>query len=243
MQFRSTKSLGHDQVKIIVYGVPGIGKTTLAGTIEEPLLLVSAESGTLSLADKDINVFDVTQDDEGNKLNTATAKMERVQLIASYLLTDEAKSSLKWIVLDSLTEIGQLVFESIKESDAKFKDPKNNLVLWGLYGEKMRAFVKFFRDLPGYNIVFTALAKSEKDEVNRRIMAIDLQGKISEQLPGYFDEVFYYELAELEDNQKVRRLVTQSSDRFVAKDRSGKLSQYEEPNLSAIAQKIRGINV
>jgi hypothetical protein len=88
--------------------------------------------------------------------------------------------------------------------------------------------------------VFTALAKSDKDELSRKIMAVDLQGKISEQLPGYFDEVFYYEVTDTEDKQKLRHLVTQPSDKFVAKDRSGKLDLYEKPNLSFIAQKIKG---
>lgn len=240
MQFRSTKSYGSNQIKMLVYGQPGVGKTTLATTTEEPTLVISAESGLLSIADHDLSYLDVTQDEQGNKLSSSTAKMDRIQQVAQFLASEEGRKQFTWIVIDSLTEIGQIVYESIKESDAKFKDPKNNLQLWGMYGERMRALIKFFRDLPGYNVVFTALAKSEKDELNRKIMAVDLQGKISEQLPGYFDEVFYYEVTDTEEKEKLRHLVTQPSDKFVAKDRSGKLGIYEKPNLKLIAQKIKG---
>lgn len=240
MLLRSTKSYGTTSLKILVYGVPGVGKTTLASTIDEPTMIVSAESGMLSLSDFDLDYFDITLDDDGNKIATSTEKMARLQEVAAYLQGKDKKH--KWLVIDSLTEIGQIVYESIKESDPKFKDAKNNLVLWGLYGEKMRSLIKFFRDLPGYNVVFTALAKTDKDELNRRIMAVDLQGKIADQLPGYFDEVFYYEVVDSAEDQgaKHRRLVTQPSEKFVAKDRSGKLSVYEKPNLSEIAKKIRG---
>lgn len=43
-----------------------------------------------------------------------------------------------------------------------------------------------------------------------------------------------------EDNEKKRYLATQPTDHYIAKDRSGKLDEFEEPNLAEIARKIRG---
>jgi len=236
MLYKSSRSFGVDRVKMLVYGKPGVGKTSLAKTTGEDTLIISAESGLLSIADSDIDVIDITVDDN-NKALDPVGKYHRLQEAAKMLSEGVPH---KTLIVDSLTEIGQIVFESIKTSDDKFKDPKNNLVLWGIYGERMRALIKFFRDLPGLNVVMTALAKLEKDDMNRRIMSIDLQGKIGDQLPGYFDEVFFYHLFKDEDGETQRYLATQPTDNYVAKDRSGKLNEFEQPNLAEIAKKIRG---
>src|SRR5690606_7158987 len=52
-------------LKILLYGYPGIGKTVLAATANDdprmsPALLVDFEGGTLSIADKDVDVVRVT---------------------------------------------------------------------------------------------------------------------------------------------------------------------------------------
>jgi hypothetical protein len=62
-------------------------------------------------------------------------------------------------------------------------------------------------------------------------------------LPGYFDFVFHYHTFEDETGQKQRALITQPTDKIVAKDRSGKLSDMEKPNLNDIANKVRGNHV
>ena len=41
MRIVNTDSLGASEIKILVYGESGAGKTTLATTIDEPVLVVS----------------------------------------------------------------------------------------------------------------------------------------------------------------------------------------------------------
>lgn len=236
MKIQSTRSYGIDRIKMLVYGEPGVGKTSLAKTTDSKPLILSAESGLLVLKDYDIDVIDLTTNDNGERINSSE-RYERLQESAAIL---NKGIDHKWLIIDSITEIGQIVFEHIKASDKKFEDPKNNMVLWGLYAEKMRALVKFYRDLPDINVVMIALAKRDKDEMNRKIMSIDLQGKISDQLPGYMDVVAFMHTFTNEDNEKKRYLATQPTDHYIAKDRSGKLDEFEEPNLAAIAKKIRG---
>lgn len=230
MKIQNTKTISQDKLKILIYGEAGVGKTTLAGTIEEPTLIISAESGLLSLASKDIDVIDISTDDEG-KIIPKEKRIARLAQAYSYLLTDECKNKYKWIFIDSLSEISQNLMEKLND---EYRDRKDALVMYGENSKQLKGIVKLFRDIPFYNIVFTALASPEKNEDNKRIMEISLVGNFAKQISAYFDEVFYMEI--YKDGNRV--LVTAKNETIQAKDRSGKLSNYESANLKIIKEKI-----
>src|SRR5660397_278628 len=54
----STKDMQIDYAKVVVYGPPGAGKTTFGATFPDALIL-SAESGLLSIRDKDIDTWTI----------------------------------------------------------------------------------------------------------------------------------------------------------------------------------------
>jgi len=105
--------------------------------------------------------------------------------------------------------------------------------------EEMRKIIRFFRDLP-MNVVFICLPKDEHDEqYGTLIRKPSLSGKLPEEVCGYVDEVFYMFTKEEED-KITRHFLTQPTERFVAKDRSGKLAKFESPDISKIHAKIFG---
>jgi len=233
MLVQSTKDVSTQRLKFLIYGQAGVGKTSLAATLTEKTLIISSEAGLLSLAGHDIDVIDLSVDAKGNEV-PRHERAARLGEIYQFICSDAAKEKYKWIFIDSLTEIGQNVVEALQKV---YPDKKDGLNLWGEYSKQMRSIVKTFRDLPFYNVVFTALQKVETDENNRRFLAIDVQGKISNQLPGYFDEVLWMHVED--DENKTRRIMTEALDTIPAKDRSGRLDRYELPNLQMIANKIR----
>ena len=237
MKITKTKDCGVDKLKMIIYGEPGSGKTTLAGTIGEPTLIISAESGLLSLRGHSIDVIDMTTDDYG-VLIPKEKRITRLQAIFAYLLTEECKSRYKWIFIDSLTEISQNLVEQLQ---LEFPERKDSLVLYGENAKRMRSLIKSFRDLPHYGVIFTALSTIDKDENNQRFTGLSLIGKIADSAPGLFDEVFY--LATKQDPETgaiERRLITSKTEKLVAKDRSGVLNHLEPADLGLIIKKIRG---
>lgn len=231
MKVTSTKSQSINRLKILIYGAAGVGKTTLAASLKEKVLIVSAEAGLLSLADRDIDTIDLTLDDDGKQIEKEN-RTQRLVKVFEYLMTDAARKKYQWVFIDSLTEISQNVTEALA---AIYTDPKDARQMWGEYSKKMRSLVKTFRDIPYYNIVFTALDAIDKDENNRRHTHPDVQGKIGKSLAGFFDEVFYMYI----DADEKRVIRTGPTDLLQAKDRSGKLELLEVPNLQIIADKIR----
>lgn len=235
MKISNTKNISATSaLKMVVYGMSGVGKTSLAKTIGEPTLLISAESGLLTLAGADIDVIDISQDDNGNVI-PKEKRIGRLGEVYQFLLSDEAKKKYRWVFIDSLTEISQNLVECLQ---AEFPDRKDSLVLYGENSKRLRSLVKSFRDLPHYNVIFTALSVIDKDESGMRFTTIDLVGNFASKLPGFFDEVFFMSV----DKDGKRFLVTESTDRAVAKDRSGRLDKLEVPDLSVISSKIRQAN-
>lgn len=233
MKIQNTKTYHLDRLKFLVYGAPGVGKTSLAGTIDGRVLLISAEAGTLCLAHKDIDVIDVTVDEKGNQVDKEH-RIDRFGKIYQYLIQPEAREKYDWIFIDSLTEVSQNLLEMLME---QMSGEKDGFKMWGEYAKRARGLIKSFRDLPFYNVVFTALETEDRDENNRRLMRVDMQGKIGKQLPAFFDEVFWMHS---DPETSVRMLTTKQTDREVAKDRSGKLDMNEPPDLGAIFKKISG---
>ena len=77
IKITSTKDYGVDGVKIMVSGPAGIGKTVLCSTAPNPII-ISAESGLLSLSDIDISVIEVkTVEDVMDAYQFLTESSER----------------------------------------------------------------------------------------------------------------------------------------------------------------------
>lgn len=235
MKTTSTQDLRQLNLKSLLYGPSGSGKTSTARTLDpKRTLIVSAESGLLPLSDLSFKVYEVESwDDFG--------------AIWRELQTPEAQAAYDNVFVDSLTEIGEICKVHIVTKERpnvrgkidKIYDDQLDLKDWSLYIEKMRRFIRSYRDLP-YNIVFTALEAQDKDETTGAIShGPSLPGsKLSQALPGYFDEVFRLVIQKAEDKQE-RYFLTELTEKSVAKDRSGKLNRLEMPDWTMVMQKIQ----
>lgn len=223
MELKTTKGLHASKVKAIVYADSGMGKTTLLGTLpEEKTLIVSAESGLLCLNDKDISVVEIRE-------------WSDLQEVYKNLTKNPDWEKFEYVCLDSLTEMSDKLV-SMLESSPEFRDPKMALKMWGEYSKRMTATIKAFRDLDK-SVVFTALPEDVLDGGTVTKKPYIKGSAVQKMLNSYFDEVFYLCIDESTDS---RHLQTQPSSSATAKDRSGKLDAYEQPNLTNIINKIKG---
>ncbi len=223
MEIKSTKSVESQNVKVLVYGNAGAGKTYLCSTINEPALIISAESGLLSLNKFDIDYVSVNS-------------VKDVLDVFNYLAKDSDGGKYKWVCLDSLSEIAEVILADEKKKE---KDPRK---AYGTMIDRMTALIRHFRDLRR-NIYMTAKVDRVRDDVTGSVLwSPSMPGsKLAQSLPFYFDEVFAYRHIQNESGESKRFLQTVSCSQYLAKDRSGCLNNYEEPNLCNIYNKIKGL--
>lgn len=216
----STKNIDNHFVKILVHGAAGAGKTRLSATINKPLI-ISAEAGLLSLRDYDIPVFKVE-----NFAGAFTQAFEEAQ-----------KDDYEWIVLDSISEIAEVCLNANKAAN------KDGRAAYGDMNDMMSELIRKYRDL-SKNVYMTAKQARVKDDVTgQTFFGPSMPGaKLTGDLPYFFDEVFALHTWKDEDGNIGRTLQTSRDHQYEAKDRSGVLNMYEDPDLGAIRNKILGIN-
>lgn len=230
IQIKKTGQIATKRFVALVVGPSGIGKTSLVRTLPQPedaILLISAESGLACLDGTNIDVIEVDPKEPTKSLEE----------IYEFLQSDEAKKKYKFIFIDSLTEIAQLIVAELKK-DPHYGQPKNALAMWGKYSELMTMIVKSYRDMSDYSVIFTCLDAVEKDGLEK-IESFNIQGTgIKNSLKAWYDLVLFYKVYTDENGEKHRKLVTDISEAPLAKDRTGKLEAFEEADLSVIINKI-----
>lgn len=175
-EIKSTKDIvDNNGVKILVYANSGFGKTSTLGTLKGKTLLLNVENGFLVLKDKDIDTIDITSISTLGEVYNA--------LVDGSLQYDN-------VAIDSLSEIGEMVVSELMQ-DEYYGDPRNAMVLWKTYSNRMTNIVKMFRDLKGFNVIFTALVENVDANGTITKMPMIPAKKFQLKLPSLFDEVYY----------------------------------------------------
>ncbi|MCP4468898.1 MAG: ATP-binding protein [Halieaceae bacterium] len=212
-------------IKALVHGPAGAGKTVLCATGQMPTLIISAEGGLLSIQDAPDNIDTVE-----------VGSIDQIREVYSML---EQGSDYKLVCLDSLTEIAEVVLAYEK---GQTKDPRQ---AYGALIDEMGHLVRAFRDLPAYHVLMTSKQERIKDENNGSMLYIPSMpgSKVAQQLPYWFDLVFAYRVEKNPEGETVRWLQTERDGQHEAKDRSGKLDDFEVPDMAVIISKILGNTV
>lgn len=216
------EALDKNGLKFLVHGMAGVGKTVLCATTGAPTLIISAESGLLSIAGAP------------SYIKTTVVKTIH-ELEEAYDFLEENIDMFEWVCLDSISEIAEVLLADEKRGS---KDPRQ---AYGNLSDRMLGIMRSFRDLEGVNVLFTCKQERQVDgDTNITRFVPMLPGKsLTNSISYLFDEVFAMRVEKDEDNEDYRVLQTGRDRNYEAKDRSGLLDMFEEPNLKRIAAKIR----
>ena len=215
------KLVQNQGAKILVYGMAGAGKTTLAKTAPGKVLVISAEAGLLSIKDAN-NV-------EAIEVKEASEVMELHNALKSGALQYDT------VCLDSVSEISEILLTWEK---SRSKDPR---MAYGNVQESVTNLMRAFRDL-NMHVLFLCKEDVVNDDGVLRHAPKMVGTKLGESITYFFDEVLALRIIEDQDedgkNVQTRWLQTTFGQGYKAKDRSGKLESFEKPNVSALIEKL-----
>lgn len=213
-------------IVMIVYGNGGVGKTTFSSTAPKPLL-VDCENGAKYFGLRGIKM-DVAQVREWKDLEG---------------IFDIAKSgTYETIILDPIGELMEkLKRYMIAKGDKKLvmSDGSPTIAGWGWLKDTMRSTIKILRD-SGVNLLIVAHVeeKQDGDVLVKRPM---LMTKLSDEIINMVDIVGYMTVVnDTETGERRIIVVDPSSDKYIAKDRTGQLGKIIPPNFSEIIQACQG---
>ena len=224
INIKTTGDLKNNGVKILVYGQAGAGKTTLIKTLPQPIIL-SVEGGLLSIKDADLPYIEI---------KTITELSD----VYSWIVSSDEAVGLESVALDSISEFAELVLNE------QLKTNKDGRGAYGDMNQIIAGIIRTFRDLPGKNVYFSAKVERAVDESGKMLYSPNMPGKsLTAQLPYFFD--FVLPLRTEKDHEGImhRMLQCETDGLWLAKSRSTKLAQWEEPDLSALITKIIGEDI
>ena len=220
IRLSTTKKEGSEHgVKVLCYGMPGVGKTYMIRTAPNPLI-ISNEAGLMSLQDVTIPVIVVEDYD---------SLLEAYQFVE----TSQEMEKFDTIALDSISEIAELILAHEKRQVTDVRQAYGELQL------KTIGLCRAFRNIKGKHVYMSAKQERTQNENNVFVNMLNLPGqRLKQDLPYIFDEIFCLRAETNDTGELVRTLQTQPTFTHVCKDRSGKLDIYEPPNLQIIFNKI-----
>lgn len=217
-----SEALENNGLKILVHGMAGSGKTVLCATTGKPTLIVSAESGLLSIA----GAPDFIK-------TTVVKTISELEEVYDYV--EENIEDFEWVCIDSISEIAEVLLADEKKNS---KDPRQ---AYGNLSDRMLGILRSFRDLPNMNVLMSCkqqLVVDPDTNISRYIPL--LPGKsLTNSIAYLFDEVFALRVEKDDEGEDYRTIQTGRDRNYEAKDRSGLLDMFESPSIRKIAEKIR----
>lgn len=225
--FNSLSPTEKPSILMVVYGEGGVGKTTFAATAPRPII-ADCENGSkyfgLRGIESDVAIIE---------------KWDDIQEFMEIALTDNYDT----VIIDPIGELMEKLITYMRnKADSKLvqRDGNPTMAGWGWLKSTMRTFLKTMRD-SGKHIVIVAHVQ-ERDDEGRVIKRPMIATKLSEELVNLVDIVGYMTTVSDTDSGETKRviIVDPASDKYVAKDRTGRLGRFIEPDFTKIVDGVRG---
>lgn len=224
----TTFGAGVDSLSVLVHGPTKVGKTRLAATLgnDSKVLILAAESGTLSLRDRKIRTYRMT---DAETLQGAITWLED--------LGAQGKLHGRTVFVDSASDIADRILHTLKTTLVKGKlpDPRQ---CYGETQDVMMDALRRLRDLPCTTVVITQQELTELPDKSKKFVPSLPGAKLSAK-SGYQFEIVLAMHARRTPQGVERWLQTVSDGQYEAGDRSGVLDAREPPDLGNIIAKIR----
>lgn len=210
---------------MLVYGHGGTGKTTFSSTAPKPVL-ADCEGGAKYFGIRGIEMdkADIIQWSDMREFYEAVAKSEH-----------------ETIVIDPIGELMEKLMNHMRamgNSKLVQSDGSPSMAGWGWLKDNMRKMLKSLRDINKHVIIIAHV--DEKDDEGRLVQRPKIMTKLSEELVNMVDIVGLATRIQTEEGEKYAIQVDTTSDKYIAKDRTGQLGKIIPPDFTKIVEAING---
>lgn len=222
-------------VSMVVYGGPGVGKTTFAcGSTKYNIFLFDIDDGTASLrtnpAIKQDNIY-------VKPCKTFTDFLDGLRYLQANI------QHFQVVVIDTATELQRIILAEIKE-----KKKGDGRQQWGETLDMMEALTRTFKGLNAHRI-FTAHEIEDRNNENQAtVYKAAFQGQYGQNniYSKHFDIVMRQFVVDITSKDEAGQNVTtthrylncQRDERTYCKDRLNVLQKYEHPEFDGIFDRI-----
>ena len=109
----------------------------------------------------------------------------------------------------------------------------------------MIAWLQQLQHTRDVNVIFVCILEERVDNLNRHSWQLQLEGgKVERELPGIVDQIITLQHVDFGDGKPPERAFVCTNPNawgYPAKDRSGRLEQFEKPDLGKLIEKISGV--
>lgn len=211
-------------VKAVLYGEPGIGKTPLINTAPNPCLL-AIEPGMLSMRGSSVMTYKAYEHPKGTHVGID-------EFFEWWFKSNEAKK-FDTLGIDSGSEMAEAY---LRHFQAKLSHGKQ------CYGEMSLATMKHFTMLYYQQYKHIVIITKQFEDVATGRKKPSFPGNdLNIKVPHFFDAILHYATVApgtipgvLEEVKAIR---SKGTSQIMARDRSGQLNEFEQPNLQQIFNK------
>jgi len=206
-------------VKSLIYGKPGTAKTPLTATCPRPIMCV-VEPGTLSMRDV-VNV-------PAWEANTP----EKIEEFFTFILSSNEAKNFDTVCIDSISQLCEIFLTQ------ELKRNKDGRKAYGELSRRVMDLANALYYLENKHVYMIA-KQATGDENGVATKKPYFPGQdLNIKIPHLYDEILHIDVVNVPgQTQAVLAIRTKATFGIIARDRSGKLAEFEPPHLGNLFTK------